>query len=101
MEQLRGYRAGAGRPAGIPIRRSPLGLALAAVLALTVGASAPSLASIANVRQVFAAEGRPLEPASERRIRSVATTLLEYIHGAVCPRMTLEAMARGEGAATP
>jgi len=60
----------------------------------------PSLASIANVRQVFDDEGRPLDPASEKRIRSVATTLLEYIHGAVCPRMTLEAMARGEGAAT-
>jgi len=60
----------------------------------------PSLASVANVRQVFDEQGRPLDPAAEKRLRGVATALLDYIRGAVCPRITLEAMLRGEDAAT-
>jgi len=54
----------------------------------------PSLVSVANVRQVFDVHGRPQDAAVERRIRSVATTLIEYIHGAICPRIALEAMVR-------
>jgi len=60
----------------------------------------PSLASVANVGQVFDEQGRPVDPAAEERIRGVATTLLDYIHGSVCPRITLEAMLREQGAAT-
>ena len=60
----------------------------------------PSLVSVPNVRSVFDAEGRCLDAAVEKQIRGVATTLIDYIHGSVCPRITLERMAR-EGAPLP
>lgn len=55
----------------------------------------PGPVSVANVRTVFAADGRCLEPAVEERIRGLSRTLLGYIHSAICPRYSLEAMVRG------
>ena len=37
---------------------------------------------------------RSLDPAVEKRIRGLATTLLDYIQGAICPRIALEQMVR-------
>ena len=54
----------------------------------------PSLISIANVRTVFDEQGRCLDPAVESQIRRVATSLLDYIKGNICPRITLERMMR-------
>jgi len=54
----------------------------------------PGPVSIARVQRVFDAEGRCLDPQVEKRIRSVATNLLDYIRGAICPRMALEAIVR-------
>jgi len=54
----------------------------------------PSLVSVANVQGVFDAEGRCLDAGVEKQIRSVATNLLGYIHGYICPRVTLERMVR-------
>ena len=56
----------------------------------------PSLVSVAQVQELFDDEGRCLDAAVEKRIRRVATTLLDYIHGAVCPKIVLEAMVRGQ-----
>lgn len=56
----------------------------------------PALVSVGRVQEVFDEEGHCLDDSAERRIRSVATTLLEYIRGAVCPRVILEAMVRHE-----
>jgi len=56
----------------------------------------PSFVSVPGVREVFDANGHCSDPRVERRIRSVATTLIEYIHGAVCPKIALEAMLREE-----
>lgn len=58
----------------------------------------PSLVSIARVRDIFDDEGNCRDEAAERRIRSVATTLVDYIRGYICPRVTLERMVREEGA---
>ena len=55
----------------------------------------PSFVSLARVREVFDEEDRCVDPEIEKRVRSVATTLLDYIHGAVCPKIVLEAMIRG------
>jgi chromate reductase len=55
----------------------------------------PGSTSVADVQKVFNAEGRCLDPVIEKRIRRVATGLVDYIHGAICPRIALEAMARG------
>jgi FMN reductase len=55
----------------------------------------PGPVSVAGVQKVFDAEGRCLDPATEKRIRGVATNLIDYIHANICPRMALEAMVRG------
>ncbi len=55
----------------------------------------PGPVSVARVQQVFDREGRCLDAAIEKRIRSVATNLLDYIRGSICPRIALEAMVRG------
>ena len=56
----------------------------------------PGPVSVAAVHKVFDEEGRCLDPAVEKRIRGVATHLVDYIHGAVCPRVCLEEMVRGK-----
>ena len=56
----------------------------------------PGPVSVAGVHKVFDEEGRCLDPAVEKRIRGVATHLVDYIHGAVCPRVCLEEMVRGK-----
>ena len=50
--------------------------------------------SIANVQKVFDREGRCLDPAVEKLVRSVGTNLLAYIRNNVCPRVTLERLLR-------
>ncbi|MFQ5962110.1 MAG: NADPH-dependent oxidoreductase, partial [Candidatus Methylomirabilales bacterium] len=55
----------------------------------------PGPVSVAGVNKVFDAEGRCLDPTIERRIRGVATSLIDYIHNNICPRVALEAMVRG------
>ncbi|MGH9672588.1 MAG: NADPH-dependent FMN reductase [Bryobacteraceae bacterium] len=55
----------------------------------------PGAVSVASVNKMFDDSGQVLDPKVEQRIRSVATNLLDYIHGAICPRVTLESMARG------
>ena len=58
----------------------------------------PGPASIAGVHKVFDEDGRCLDPAIEKRIRGVSTHLVDYIRGAICPRVCLEEMVRGEPA---
>ena len=54
----------------------------------------PGLVSVARVQEVFESGGRCREPRIEQRIRGVGTGLVEYIRGAICPGMALEAMLR-------
>ena len=55
----------------------------------------PSLVSVARVQEVFDKEGHCLDGRTEKLIRGVAKSLLDYIEGAICPRLVLEAMVRG------
>lgn len=57
----------------------------------------PGPVSVANVQKEFDADGNAVDPAVEKAVRGVATTLLDYLDRHVCPLMTLEAMVR-EGA---
>ena len=57
----------------------------------------PGPVSVADVQDAFDEDGRCLDAGAERRIRSLATHLLEYIHQSVCPSICLEALVR-EGA---
>jgi FMN reductase len=54
----------------------------------------PGPVSVANVRSVFDAEGNCLDEKIAKRIRGVATHLLDYIHNHICPKITLESMVR-------
>ncbi len=58
----------------------------------------PLPVSVANVQQVFDKSGRLLDPAVEKLVRSVATNVMNYIHQAICPAITLERVLR-EGTA--
>jgi chromate reductase len=54
----------------------------------------PAPVSVANVRTVFDEEGNCLDKSVEKRIRSAATHLIDYIQQNICPRVALEAMVR-------
>lgn len=58
----------------------------------------PLPVSVANVQKVFDASGRILDPAVEKMIRGLATTVMNYIDHAICPAITLERVLR-EGTA--
>ncbi len=58
----------------------------------------PGPVSVAGVQKVFDEEGNCLDEATEKRIRGVATSLLDYIHDNICPRIALEAMVRSGAA---
>jgi chromate reductase, NAD(P)H dehydrogenase (quinone) len=55
----------------------------------------PGPVSVANVNRLFDAQGNCLDAGVEKRVRSVAVNLIDYIRGSICPRFALEAMARG------
>ncbi|MBI5083919.1 MAG: NAD(P)H-dependent oxidoreductase [Acidobacteria bacterium] len=55
----------------------------------------PGAVSVAGVQKAFDREGRCVDAEVEKRIRSVATNLIEYARGSICPRIALEAMVRG------
>ena len=54
----------------------------------------PLPVSVANVRNVFDAQGHCLDPNVEKLIRSVGTNLMQYIEQNLCPRVTLERLMR-------
>jgi NAD(P)H-dependent FMN reductase len=58
----------------------------------------PGSVSIAGVRTVFDEEGRCTDPGSEKALRGLAGSLVDYLDRHVCPLYTLEAMVRGEEA---
>ncbi|MBN1475354.1 NAD(P)H-dependent oxidoreductase [Candidatus Sumerlaeota bacterium] len=57
----------------------------------------PGAVSVPAVNRVFDGEGRCLDEEIERRIRGVATGLIDHIHQAVCPKMAMERMVREGG----
>ena len=54
----------------------------------------PGPVSVAGVHNVFDEEGRCRDEGVEKMVRGVATNLIEYIQGYVCPRVALEEMMR-------
>ena len=54
----------------------------------------PGPVSVADVQEAFDENGRCLDEDLERRIRDLATYLLDYVHQSVCPSICLEAMVR-------
>ena len=58
----------------------------------------PGPVSIAGVQDTFDEEGKCLDEHVEKRVRELATHLVDYIHENICPRVALEAMVRAEAA---
>ncbi len=58
----------------------------------------PGPVSVAGVQKVFDEQGNCRDEAAEKRIRGLATNLLDYIHDNICPRIALEAMVRSDAA---
>ena len=56
----------------------------------------PGPVSVAEVQGLFDESGRCLEERIEKRIRGLATNLLDYLHDNVCPRIALEQMVRSD-----
>ena len=56
----------------------------------------PGPISVAGVQGVFDEQGRCSDAAIEARIRSVATNLIEYIHGHLCQHIALEELVRDD-----
>lgn len=54
----------------------------------------PGPVSVAGVQGMFDDAGNCTDAGTEKRIRSVATNLVDYIRGNICPRIALEQMAR-------
>ncbi|MDX1755076.1 MAG: NAD(P)H-dependent oxidoreductase [Marinobacter sp.] len=54
----------------------------------------PLAVSIAHVQQVFDDDGRCTDAAAEKNIRRAATSLMDYINNAICPKVSLEAIMR-------
>lgn len=58
----------------------------------------PGAVSVARVHKVFDGEGRCLDAAIEKRVRGLATRLMEFIHSRTCPGPALEQSVRGRRA---
>ena len=57
----------------------------------------PGPVSVAGVQKLFDEDGNCIDESTEKRIRGLATNLLDYIRGSICPRVALEeAVRRGE-----
>ena len=54
----------------------------------------PATISVAGVQKLFDEAGRCLDPATEKRIRGLATSLLDYVHNNVCARVAMEEFVR-------
>ncbi len=55
----------------------------------------PGSVSVARVQSVFDENGQCLDAAIEKRIRGLATHLMDYIYDRIAPRATLEQSVRG------
>jgi FMN reductase len=54
----------------------------------------PGPVSVSGVQKLFDDQGRCLDDKTEKRIRGVATNLIDYIRANICPRVALEQMVR-------
>ncbi len=58
----------------------------------------PGAVSVADVQDVFDEDGKCLDASAEKRIRGLATHLIDYIEESVCPRFCLEEFVRERAA---
>ncbi len=56
----------------------------------------PGPVSVPGVGQLFDDQGKCNDEATEKRIRKLSTTLIDYIHNHICPKIALEEMVRNQ-----
>jgi len=56
----------------------------------------PGAVSIAGIRNVFDAEGRIVDAASEKALRGVASSMVDFLKEYIHPKLVLESMVREE-----
>lgn len=54
----------------------------------------PGVVSVAGVRKAFDSDGKPTDPAIEKRLRDAGRSLIDYLEQNVCPRIALEQIVR-------
>lgn len=54
----------------------------------------PLAVSIPHIQQVFDKNGQCQDAGAEKNIRRAATSLMDYINNAICPKVSLEAILR-------
>ncbi len=61
----------------------------------------PLAVSVARVHLAFDEHGVCVDEAVEQQVRGAGTALVDYIRGAICPRVHMEALARGIDLTSP
>ncbi len=56
----------------------------------------PDVVSVAGVHQLFDDQGKCLDPKVDKRLRSLASVLLNYILKHICPQKAFEEIVRGK-----
>ncbi len=69
---------------------------LASVCAHIGAVVLPGPVSVAHVEKIFDKNGKCLDPVMDKRIRSVANNLIQYIRNHICPKIALEELVRKE-----
>jgi chromate reductase, NAD(P)H dehydrogenase (quinone) len=72
---------------------------LRGVCAHTGAVVLPGSVSVAGVQAAFSPSGECLDADTEKSLRALAKSLLEFVKDYVCPRYVLETLVRGDGEA--
>lgn len=67
---------------------------LSSVVTHVGGHVLPGYVSIAGVQDVFEEDGRCTDAGTEKRVRGLATSVMDYVHRYVCPSVTMEGTVR-------
>ena len=54
----------------------------------------PGFVPVANVQDAFE-DGKCTDAETEKRLRGLATNVMDYVHQFICPRISMEAVVRG------
>ncbi len=68
---------------------------LSSVVTHVGGHVLPGFVSVAGVQDVFDENGVCTDAGTDKRVRGLAKNVMEYVHQFVCPRISMESVARG------
>ncbi|MDA0333571.1 MAG: NAD(P)H-dependent oxidoreductase [bacterium] len=68
---------------------------LSSVVTHVGGHVLPGFVSVAGVQDLFDENGVCTDAGTEKRVRGLASNVMDYIHRFVCPRISMESVVRG------